>query len=162
MKRAETKEKFTKFAKEICQDANLVEELGLGSTWQLAPAPFLCDFPEEIQEAYEEVLNQREFLNKLRTAVRIEVTAKLLSREVSTIKLVKWYFIFTEKELKSLFSEGKILSSNLKRLIIIDEFEKILECTIQKEDEDKAVARAVNKIYKALQNASKTERGGEV
>ena len=43
-----------------------------------------------------------------------------------------------------------ILSSNLKRLIIIDEIEKLLECTVQTEDEDKAVARAVNKIYKAL------------
>ena len=150
MKNVVTKEKIKKFAKEICQDANLVEELGLGSTWQLAPAPLLCDFPEEIQEVYEEVLNQREFLNKLRTAVRIEVTAKLLNREVSTIKLVKWYFIFTDKELKSLFSEGKILSSNLKRLIIIDEIEKLLECTAQTGDEDKSVARAVNKIYKAL------------
>ena len=122
----------------------------MGSTWQLAPAPLLCDFPEEIQEVYEEVLNQREFLNKLRTAVRIEVTAKLLNREVSTIKLVKWYFIFTDKELKSLFSEGKILSNNLKRLIIIDEIEKLLEYTAQTGDEDKSVARAVNKIYKAL------------
>lgn len=151
MKNVVTKEKIKKFAKEICQDANLVEELGLGSTWQLAPAPLLCDFPEEIQEVYEEVLNQREFLNKLRTAVRIEVTAKLLNREVSTIKLVKWYFIFTDKELKSLFSEGKIISSNLKRLIIIDEIEKLLECTVQTGDEDKQVARAVNKICKALQ-----------
>ena len=149
MKSANTKE-LKKYAKEICWDANLVEELGLGSTCEIAALPLLCDFPEEIQEAYDEVIDQRKFLEQLRKAVKIEVTAKLLAQEVSTIKLVKWYFIFTENELKSLFSEGKIHSSNLKRLIIIDEFEKILECTVQTEDEDKAVARAVNKIYKAL------------
>ena len=151
MKNVVTKEKIRKFAKEICKDANLVEELGLGSTCQLASAPLLCNFPEEIQEAYEEVINQREFLDKLRKAVRIEVTAKLFSREVSTIKLVKWYFIFTDKELKSLFSEEKILSCNLKRLIIIDEIEKLLECTVQTGDEDKQVAKAVSRIYKSLQ-----------
>lgn len=95
-------------------------------------------------------MDQRKFLEQLRRAVEIEVTAKLISQEVSTIKLVKWYFIFTEEELKSLFSEGKIISSNLKRLIIIDEIEKLLECTVQTDNEDNQVARAVNKIYKAL------------
>ena len=35
-------------------------------------------------------------------------------------------------------------------LIIIDEIEKLLECKVQTGDEDKQVARAVNKICKAL------------
>ena len=151
MLRANTAES-KKYAKEICRDANLVEQLGLCSTCQLAslPLPLLCDFPEDLQEIDDEVMDQRKFLEQLRRAVEIEVTAKLISQEVSTIKLVKWYFIFTEEELKSLFSEGKIISSNLKRLIIIDEIEKLLECTVQTGNEDKQVARAVNKIYKAL------------
>lgn len=150
MKKAKTKEKMKKFAKEISRDAELIQSLGLGITCKSVPPSFLYEFPEKIQEFYEKAPEQEEFLEQLRRMVRDEVITMLSAKKVTTIKLVKYYCIFTQAELKSLFSKAKIVSCNLKRLIIINEIEKLLENTVQTKDEDQQVAKAVDEIYKSL------------
>lgn len=149
MKNVETKEKIKEFAKEICRDANLVEQLGLESTCATG-IPTLCDFSEDVQEAYYRAANQQRFLKKLRKSVKDEVLKELAVKEVSTTKLVKYYFIFTEAELNAVFSKYSMLVSNMKRLIIIDQIEKLLINTVQTNDGDREVAKAINKIYKAM------------
>lgn len=148
MKRANTKE-MKKYAKEIFRNANLVQQLGVGSSCATG-IPSLCDFSEDVQEAYNQAVNQQMFLKNLRRAVKDEVLEELAAKEVSTTKLVKYYFIFTEAELNSLFSKYTVLVSNIKRLIIIDQIEKLLINTVQTEDEDREVAKAVNRIHKCL------------
>lgn len=149
MKRANTKE-IRKYAREICRNANLVEEVGLVISCAIG-VPTLCEFPEKIQEAYYRAMNQKKFLETLRKSVKDEILEMLAVREVSTIRLVKYYFIFTEQELNALFSKNTVLASNVKRLMIIHEIEKLLENTVQTDDEDRKVAKAVNRIYKSLQ-----------
>ena len=149
MKRANTKE-VKRYAKEICRNADLVEEVGIVISC-VTGVPTLCEFPEKIQEAYYKAMNQKKFLENLRKSVKDEILEMLAVREVSTIKLVKYYFIFNVQELNALFSKNTALSSNVKRLMIIHELEKLLENTVQTEDEYRKVAKAVNRIYKSLQ-----------
>lgn len=147
MKGANTKE-MQKYAKEICRNADLIEELGLMYNMQVHT---LCNFFEELQQAYEDAKDQDKFLEMLRETVKDEVIKILAnSKRVSTIKLVKYYYIFTEAELNSLFSKHTTVVDNIKRLIIISEVEKLLVNTVPTTDEDQLVAKAVNRIYKAL------------
>ena len=79
MKSANTKE-LKKYAKEICRDANLVEELGLGSTCEIAALPLLCNFPEEIQEAYHQLTEQEiQDLKKVVLELKLIVDSRALA-----------------------------------------------------------------------------------
>lgn len=147
MKRANTKEEMKNFAKDISRNANLVEELGLMCEMQIHT---LCGFSEEVQQAYDATKDKEKFLKNLRKAVKDEVLGELSAKKVSTITLVKYYYIFTEAELRTLFTKYIVITSNVKKLMIIDQIEKLLVNTVQTNDEDQAVAKAVNKIYKSL------------
>lgn len=147
MKSANTKE-IKRFAKEISQDSDLVEELGI--EYNMMKVQPLYDFSEELQLAYDETKDKEKFLRDLRKAVKDEILELLTAKKVSTITLVKYYFIFTEAELHILFTKYTALVDNIKRLIIIDQIEKILINTVQTDDEDRRVAKAVNKIYRSL------------
>lgn len=147
MKSANTKE-IKRFAKEISQDSDLVEELGI--EYNMMKVQPLYDFSEELQLAYDETKDKEKFLRDLRKAVKDEILELLTAKKVSTITLVKYYFIFTEAELHILFTKYTALVDNIKRLIIIDQIEKLLINTVQTDDEDRRVAKAVNKIYRSL------------
>ena len=147
MKRANTKEEMKNFAKDISRNADLVEELGLMCDMQVHT---LCGFSEGLQQADNKAKSKEKFLKDLRKLVKDEIMEILASRKVSTIVLVKYYFIFTESELYPLFSKHTVLESNIKKLIIISQIEKLLVNTVQTDDEDQSVAKAVNRIYKGL------------
>lgn len=146
MKRVNTKE-IKKYAEEICRNADLVEELGLMRDMKIRR---LSGFSEDLQQAYYEAKDKEKFLKSLRKSVKNKVVEMLTDREVSTIRLVKYYFIFTEQEANTLVSKNAVLTSNAKRLMIIHEIEKLLVNTVQTDDEDRTVAKAVNKIYKSM------------
>ena len=142
-----SEQKMKEFAKEICRDADLVEEFGLMHNMKIRR---LDGFSEDLQQAYYEAKDKEKFLKSLRKSVKNKVVEMLTDREVSTIRLVKYYFIFTEQEANTLVSKNAVLTSNAKRLMIIHEIEKLLVNTVQTDDEDRTVAKAVNKIYKSM------------
>lgn len=151
---AEKENKMKKVVREIVKRPELVKELGL------IPIDLIESltgwykwFPEEIEVEFLASKNKKKFILNLQKLVRDEVKKRIIDKKVPIKTLVKYAYIFNEKELREL---SKINGGeNVLKLVIIVEMFKMMENTEVKSDDDDKVAEAAAKILKCMSNSYK-------
>lgn len=150
----ERESKMKKVVREIVKRPELVKELGL------IPIDLIESltgwykwFPEEIEVEFLSTKNKKKFVIDLQKLVREEVKKRIIDKRVPTKTLVKYAYIFNEKELRELskINEGE----NVLKLVIIVELFQMMENTEVKPDDDDKVAEATAKILKCMSNSYK-------
>lgn len=97
--------------------------------------------------------NKKKFVIDLQKLVREEVKKRVIDKKVPTKTLVKYAYIFNEKQLKELskINEGE----NVLKLVIMVEMFQMMENTEVKSDDDEKVAEATAKILKCMRYNNK-------